>query len=85
MNDQRFKISRYLNRVKKFTHLERIYFLLLNNKAHTMYLNNKINYNDIINYIFKNMPKKQLSNIKLSSFNNIISLINGIKSKYEIN
>ena len=85
MNDQRFKITRYLNRVKKFTHLERIYFLLLNNKAHTMYLNNKINYNDILNYIFKNMPKKQISNINLSSFNNIISLINGIKSKYEIN
>lgn len=85
MNDQRFKINRYLNRVKNFTHLERIYFLLLNNKAHTMYLNNKINYNDILNYIFKNMPKKQISNINLSSFNNIISLINGIKSKYEIN
>ncbi len=85
MNDKRFKIKRYLNRIKNFTHLERIYFLLLNNKAHTMYLNNKLKYNDILNYIFKNMPKKQSSNLKLGSFSNIISLINKIKSKYEIN
>ena len=74
MNDKRFKIRRYLNRIKSFTHLERIYFLLLNNKAHTMYLNNKLKYNDILNYIFKNMPKKQSSNLKFTSFSNIISL-----------
>ena len=84
MNDKRFKIRKYLNKIKNFTHLERIHFLLLNNKAHTMYLNNKLNYNDILNFIFKNMPKKQYSNLKLSSFSNIISSINEIKSKYEI-
>ena len=85
MNDKRFKIRKYLNKIKNFTHSERIHFLLLNNKAHLMYLNNKLNYNDILNFIFKNMPKKQFTNVKLSSFNNIISLINGIKRKYEIN
>ena len=30
-----------------------------------MYLNNKIKYNDIINFIFTNMPKKQSPNVKL--------------------
>ena len=85
MNDKRFKIRKYLNKIKNFTHLERIYFLLLNNKAHSMYLNNKLDYNDILNFIFKNMHKKQSINYNLNSFNNIISLINGIKSKYEIN
>ena len=85
MDDKRFKIRRYLNRIKNFNHLERIYFLLLNNKAHTMYLNNQLNYNDILRFIFKNIPKNQTLNLKLSSFNNIISLINEIKSKYEIN
>ena len=85
MNDKRFKIRRYINRIKNFTHSERIYFLLLNNKAHQMYLNNKLKYNDILNFIFINMPKKRTSNLKFSSFNNIISLINKIKSKYEIN
>ena len=49
-----------------------------------MYLNNKLKYNMILNFIFKNMPKKQTTNIKLNSFINIISLINGLKSKYEI-
>ncbi len=85
MNDKRFKIKRYLNRIKSFTHVEIIHFLLLNNKAHSMYLNNKLKYNDILDFIFKNMPEKQLSYLKFSSFSNIISLINKIKSKYEIN
>ena len=57
MNDKRFKIRKYLNKIKNFTHSERIHFLLLNNKAHFMYLNNKLYYHDILNFIFKNMPK----------------------------
>ena len=65
MNDKRFKIKRYLNRIKNFNHLERIYFLLLNNKAHSMYLNNKLKYNDILNFIFKNMQKKTIFKIKI--------------------
>lgn len=85
MNDKRFKIKNYLKRIKEFNDLDRIYFLILNNKAHSMYLSNKLKYNQILNFIFKNMEKKQNKNIKLSSFINIISLINEIKSKYEIN
>ena len=85
MNDKRFKVRKYFDKIKNFTHLERIYFLLLNNKAHSLYLNNKLNYNDILIFIFKNIHKKQFLKYNLSSFNNIISLINGIKSKYEIN
>ena len=85
MSDKRFKIKKYFKRIKEFNHLERIYFLILNNKAHSLYLNKKLNYNKILNFIFKNMPNKKYTNIKLKSFINIISLINGIKSKYEIN
>lgn len=85
MNDSRFKIKKYLKRIKEFNHLERIYFLILNNKAHTMYLNNKLSYNKILDFIFTNMPNKQNTNIKLKSFINIISIINELKSKYEIN
>ena len=85
MRDKRFKIKRYLKRIKEFNHIERINFLILNNKAHSMYLNNKLKYNMILNFIFKNMPKKQFTNIKLNSFIDIISFINGIKGKYEIN
>ena len=85
MRDKRFKVIRYLNLIKNFNHIERIHFLLLNNKAHSLYLNNKLKYNDIINFIFKNMPKKQFLNYKLNSFSHIISLINKIKSNHEIN
>jgi uncharacterized protein YueI len=51
MNDKRFKIKKYFKRIKEFNHLERIYFLTLNNKAHSLYLNNKLNYNNIRFYI----------------------------------
>ena len=84
MTDKRFIISKYLKRIKKFNQLERIYFLLLNNQAHTMYLNNKIKYNEIINFIFKNMPKKQFTKFTMRSFNSIISQIDKIKKKYAI-
>ena len=60
MNDKRFKIKSYFKRIKEFNHLERIYFLILNNIAHSMYLNNKLKYNMILNFIFKNMPKNNL-------------------------
>jgi 1-deoxy-D-xylulose-5-phosphate reductoisomerase len=84
INDNRFKILKYMDDIKSFNHLERIHFLLLNNKAHSMYLKNKLKYNRIINFIFKNIPKKNLSYPPLNSFSNIIKLINGLKSKYEI-
>ena len=84
MSDKRFKIKKYFKRIKDFNHLERIYFLILNNKAQSLYLNNKLNYNNILNFIFKNMPNKQNINIELNSFMNAISLINKIKNEYEI-
>ena len=84
MSDKRFKIKKYFKRIKEFNHLERIYFLILNNKAQSLYLNNKLNYNSILNFIFRNMPNKQNTNKTLNSFNNIISLINEIKNDHEI-
>ena len=84
MNDKRFKIMKYIDRIKCFTNLEKIYFLILNNKAQSMYLNNFINYNNILPYIMKNMPSKKDLFYNINSFESIISKINKIKKKYEI-
>ena len=85
MKDKRFKVMKFVNHIKRFTHLEKIYFLLLNNKAHNLYLNNSIKYNDILPYIIKNMPKEKDSSFNVNSFKNIILKIKKIKKQYEIN
>ena len=66
-NDKRFKINKYLNVMKTLNHKNQIEFMLLNNKAHKLYLNNKIKYNHIVDFIFNNLS---LNNEKfdLSSF-----------------
>ena len=59
-----------------------IQFMLLNNKAHKLYLNNEIKYDYIINFIFDNLS---LNNEKfdLSSFKKIVNYIEYQKEKYE--
>lgn len=84
MNDKRFKIIKYIKRIKKFNHLERIHFLLLNNKAQDYYLNGKIKYNSILDFIFKRMPKKIDINYDFNSIDKIAMQIENIKKKYEI-
>lgn len=81
MNDKRFEIVKYFDRIKKFSHFERIYFLLLNNRAHLLYLNNKIKYNNIINFIFKKIPKNIHKKKKLNTFNDIINYMDKIKKE----
>ena len=56
--------------------------MLLNNKAHKLYLNNDIEYNDIVDFIFNNLS---LNNEKfdLSSFKKIVDYINYQKEEYE--
>ena len=46
--DRRFKIIKYKNLLKSLNHQKQIEFMLLNNKAHKLYLNNKIKYNQNI-------------------------------------
>ena len=78
--DKRFKIFKKINSLKKFSHCDQINFLILNKKAHGLYLSNKLKYNNIIDYVFKNL-KKLNKNYKFRSLNDIVKYINYVQNK----
>ena len=79
--DNRFKIFKYLNHIKKFDHKKRIKFMTLNNIAHKRYIKGILRYNNIIDYIMNNINDE--ININLNSFKNIVSYIDKINLKYD--
>ena len=54
-NDKRFKINKYLKHIKLFNHHQQIQFMILNNIAQKHYLDKKLNYNNIFDFIMKNI------------------------------
>ena len=68
--------------LKKFDHQKQIQFMLLNNRAHKLYLNNEIKYDEIINFIFDNLSLNN-HNYDLSSLNKIVKYIDYQKIKFE--
>lgn len=81
--DKRFKIYNYFNYLKKLNHSKQIQFMLLNNRAHKLYLAGKIKYDDILKFIMNNLT---LNNNKtdLSSISKILKYISKLEKKYEI-
>ena len=80
-NDKRFKIFKYLKKIKKFTHNQQISFMILNNYAHRNYLKGKLSYDNIVDFIFDNIdPQKDMN---FMSFHDILNYIEDLKSKYE--
>jgi 1-deoxy-D-xylulose-5-phosphate reductoisomerase len=80
-NDKRYKIYKHLNFLKSLDHKLQIKLMILNNKAHNLYLNNEIKYNDIIDFIIKNI-KKNYYDDNISSFNKILKYINSLNKYY---
>lgn len=81
-NDNRFKVFKYLNKLKKLNHSQQIKFMILNNLAQKLYLNNKLKYNDIFPYILKNLHLNN-NKLELKSFSEIINYIELLNKKYE--
>ncbi len=80
-NDRRFKIFKHLKKIKKFSHNQQISFMILNNYAHIKYLNDKLRYSKIIDFIFDNIePQKD---INFNTFHDILKYIDKLQSKYE--
>ncbi len=72
--DKRFKITKYKNYLLNLSHEKQIIFMLLNNKAHDLYINNKLKYNDILDYIVSNL-KSYKESIKFKNFDDIYKFI----------
>ena len=58
--------------------------MIINNSAHKLYLSNKLEYNNIINYIMSEIFNKSDS-IKLNSFNSILKFIKSKNDYYKTN
>lgn len=80
--DNRFKLLKYLPLLKKFNHYQQIEFMIANNLAHKLYLEQKIQYNDIIEFIMKKISYKS-GNLKFKSIDDILSFIDNLD--YNIN
>ena len=76
-----FKIFRYFAKIKKFSHNQQISFMILNNYAHNKYLNGKLSYSNIVDFILNNIETQK--NMKFTTFHDILKYIEVLKSKYE--
>jgi len=81
-NDKRFLIFKYLNKLRKFKHSEIIKFMILNNRAQHLYLNNKINYNQIIPYIIKKIDTNR-NDKDFRNYSSVINFLNNLKKRYD--
>ena len=82
--DKRFKILNHRKKLINLTHSEQIRLMIINNSAHKLYLSNKLQYSDIVNYIMSELKNNSV-NIKLSSFNSILRFINLTNDEYKTN
>lgn len=80
-SDSRFKISKFIKLLKKLNHQQQIKFIILNNIAHKKYLDGNLEYNDIIDFIMKNIALNDQC-LDLNSVKNILTNAESIKSKY---
>ena len=81
-NDKRFKILKHFNNLKKLDHPNQIKFMLLNNFAQKLYLKEELNYNQIVNFIMKNLNTKTRK-VKLRSFKDISNYIEILKNEIQ--
>ena len=80
--DKRFIFFKYYKKMRKFNHKKQILFMLLNNLAQSLYLSNKLNYDQIIPYVMKNMDKLNFQT-KLNSISDILKFISFIKKQIQ--
>ena len=80
--DNRFKIYKYLNILKKFRPHQQVSFMILNNIAQKKYLLGEIKYNYILDFIMTNLKKIKAPK-NFNTINQRINFINSIILKYE--
>ena len=81
-NDKRFKINLYLKKLKNLSSQNQIKFMVLNNIAQKKYLSNEIKYNEIINFIMRNLKYMDKTK-KFKSLNSRIKFIKSLELNYD--
>ena len=81
-SDDRFEIVKYFKKLKNFSHLEVIQFMLLNNVAQKKYLSGNINYLNIVPFILKRIEFGS-KKYKLNTLSNIEKTLKILINKYE--
>jgi len=79
-SDKRFKIIRHLNFLKTLGHSGQINFMLINNLAQKLYLNNELKYFEIPDFII-NKLKKEKNSIEFNNIKEVLIYINSFKAK----
>ena len=83
LSDSRFIIAKYMNFFKKLSHKDQICFMLINNRAHALFLSDKLPYHKIINFIIYNLKKEIKNKITFNDFNDIIKFISFKNDEYK--
>ena len=81
-DDKRFLIFKYLKKIRDFKHSEIIKFMILNNRAQYLYLNNKINYNQIIPYIMENISRNK-NEKDFQNYSSVLNFLDDLKKRYD--
>jgi 1-deoxy-D-xylulose-5-phosphate reductoisomerase len=81
-DDNRFIINKYLKKLMRLNHIDQIKLLTLNKIAQKLYLNGTISYNQIINFVIKNMDKDNKI-IKLYNFQSVLKYIQSIEHDHK--
>ncbi len=81
-NDKRFKIYKHLSILKDLTPDKQIRFMVLNNIAQKKYLSEEIRYNEIINFIMKNL-KVTSKSMKFRTLSDRLKFIDSINLNYD--
>ena len=78
--DKRFIFFNFYKEMRKFNHEDQILLMLLNNFAQSLYLSNKLNYDQIIPYTMKKL-KIYKTQTHLNSIPSILKFIKSVKDK----
>jgi len=78
--DKRFNFFKYYKKMIQFDHSRQILMMLLNNYAQSLYLNNRLQYHEIVPFIMKRLNNMD-TKTSLTSLSKIVDFINNFKSK----
>ena len=80
--DNRFKFFKYYKKMKELNHEKQIIFMVLNNLAQSLYLSKNLKYDDIIDFIMKNINKFKYKK-KLRDIMDVVEFIDQTKKSFK--